>query len=77
MWVVILIVRIEHLSISITRINGFNTTSIRWDMNRFGWSKNMLDSAMTFVPLNEASHHTASQFTVVAVLLARRGFCYS
>ncbi len=31
-----------------------------------GLSKNMLDSAVTFVPLNEASHHTASQFTVVA-----------
>ncbi len=32
-WVVKLTIEIEHLSIS---INGLNTTSIKWDINKFG-----------------------------------------
>ncbi len=35
-WVVTLIAGIEHLSISITQIDGLNTTSIKWDLYRFG-----------------------------------------
>ncbi len=34
-WVVKLTNGIEHLSIS---INGSNTTSIKWNINKFGWS---------------------------------------
>ncbi len=35
-WVVKMAVGIERPSISITWINGINTTSIKWDINRFG-----------------------------------------
>ncbi len=35
-WVVKLTVGIEQLRILITQINGLNTTSIKWDVNRFG-----------------------------------------
>jgi hypothetical protein len=34
-WVLKLTIGIEHLSISITRISGLNTTSIKWAKNRF------------------------------------------
>ena len=57
-WVVKLTVGIEHLSISITQMNRLETTLNKGDMNRFyGGSKNMLDCAVTCIPLNEASHH--------------------
>ncbi len=35
-WVATLTAGIEHQIISITRIHGLNTTSIKWDINRFG-----------------------------------------
>jgi len=50
-----LVIGIEHLSIS---INMLNTTSIKWNMNRFGVVLKFAACAMTFVPLNKASHHT-------------------
>jgi hypothetical protein len=31
-WVIKMAVEIEHLSISINRINGSNTMSIKWDI---------------------------------------------
>jgi hypothetical protein len=57
-WVVKLTVGIEHLSISINQINRLETILNKGDMNRFwGGSKNMLDCAVTFISLDEASHH--------------------
>ncbi len=35
-WVVKMTIEIEHLIILINRINGVNTMSIKWDINRFG-----------------------------------------